>query len=296
MPKVFQQLFQVRHYECDAYGHLNNANYLRYMQEAAFNASADVGYDFARYHKLGSHWLIRYSDIEYLRPLAYGDRIVVTTWVEDFRRVRSIRAYKFQIDGADNIAAQAYTDWVYLDSKTMRPISIPEKMVVAFSPDGGLDQPSPRREYRPISTPSEGVYYSQRNVEWRDLDAEGHVNNAVYLSYIEESGVQVADAYGWSLERLKSQGLGILARRHQIDYRLPALLGDKLKVGTWISEMGRSTAVRNYVIIRPTDEKVLARVSSKYVWIDLNSGKPIRIPTKMREDFSGNFVPDLRPT
>jgi acyl-CoA thioester hydrolase len=81
-----------------------------------------------------------------------------------------------------------------------------------------------------------------------------------------------------------------LARRHQIDYRLPAFLGDELKVGTWISEMGRSTAIRNYVIIRPEDERVLARVSSKYVWINLDSGKPVRIPAEMREDFRENIA------
>jgi acyl-CoA thioester hydrolase len=290
MPKVFQQSFQVRHYECDAYGHLNNANYLRYMQEAAFNASANVGYDFARYRELGSHWLVRYSDIEYLYPLQYGDQIIVDTWVEDFHRVRSIRAYKFRVDGVDKVAAKAYTDWVYLDSKTLRPISIPDRMIRAFSSDGRIDHTSPRRNFHLPTTPSEGVHYSHRSVEWRDLDAEGHVNNAVFLSYIEESGVQVAGVYGWSLERLKGEDIGILARRHQIDYRLPAFLGDELKVGTWISEMGRSTAIRNYVIIRPEDERVLARVSSKYVWINLDSGKPVRIPAEMREDFRENIA------
>jgi acyl-CoA thioester hydrolase len=292
MPKVFQQTFQIRHYECDAYGHLNNANYLRYMQEAAFNASADVGYDLARYRNLGSFWLIRYTDIEYLRPVTYGERIVVETWVEDFRRVRSIRAYNFRVDGVNEVAARAYTDWVYLDRQSMQPKTIPEEMVMAFSPNGGLDDPSPRRKFHPLQTPQEGVYYDHRRVEWRDLDAEGHVNNAVYLSFIEESGIQVAKAYGWSLNRLKIEGVGILARRHQIDYRLPALLGDELRVGTWISDMGSSVVQRNYVIIRTSDEKVLARVSSKYVWVNLNRGKPVRIPAEMREDFIDNYVPD----
>ena len=46
---VHTATFRVRHYECDAYGHLNNANYARYMQEAAFDASAAVGYGKDRY-------------------------------------------------------------------------------------------------------------------------------------------------------------------------------------------------------------------------------------------------------
>ena len=81
----------MRHYECDAYGHVNHANYLRYMQETAFDASAAVGYDVARYEAIGRQWLVRETDITYLRPLVYGDTVIVKTWVADFRRVRSRR-------------------------------------------------------------------------------------------------------------------------------------------------------------------------------------------------------------
>ena len=45
MPKIYERNFRIRFYECDAYGHVNHANYLRFMQEAAIEASADVGYD-----------------------------------------------------------------------------------------------------------------------------------------------------------------------------------------------------------------------------------------------------------
>ena len=53
MPAIHYETFRVRYYECDAYGHLNNTNYLRWMQEAAFAASSAVGYDFARYNEMG---------------------------------------------------------------------------------------------------------------------------------------------------------------------------------------------------------------------------------------------------
>ena len=43
MPLKHERLFRVRFYECDAYGHLNNSNYVRYMQETAFDASAAAG-------------------------------------------------------------------------------------------------------------------------------------------------------------------------------------------------------------------------------------------------------------
>src|SRR5690606_30982183 len=93
MPFTYSRTFRVRYYECDAYGHLNNANYLRYMQETAFDASAAAGYGLQAYEALGHFWLIRETDIEYRRPLRYDDTVTVTTWVANFRRARSQRVY-----------------------------------------------------------------------------------------------------------------------------------------------------------------------------------------------------------
>jgi acyl-CoA thioester hydrolase len=77
MPLTHTRDFRIRHYECDAFGHLNNANYLHYMQEAAFDASAAAGYDGLKYNKLGHYWLIRETDIEYLKPARYGDTLSI---------------------------------------------------------------------------------------------------------------------------------------------------------------------------------------------------------------------------
>lgn len=90
MPLTHIEKFKVRYTECDQYGHVNNVNYLRYMQEAAFDASAAAGYAFKRYDELGQYWLVRETEIEYLKPLTYGDEFELKTWVVDFRRVRPI--------------------------------------------------------------------------------------------------------------------------------------------------------------------------------------------------------------
>ena len=146
-----ERSFRVRHYECDAYGHVNHANYLRYMQEAAFDASAAVGYDVARYEAIGRQWLIRETDITYHRPLTYGDTVIVKTWVADFRRVRSRRIYELRQGDSDAPVATAATEWVFLDSATLRPASIPPEMVAAFwHPDA---TPGDRREAFPVAPP-----------------------------------------------------------------------------------------------------------------------------------------------
>ena len=89
MPLTHERTFRVRYYECDPYGHLNNSNYLRYMQETAFDASAAAGYDLARYQAMERIWWIRSSEIEYLAPVRYNERVTVKTWVENFQRSHS---------------------------------------------------------------------------------------------------------------------------------------------------------------------------------------------------------------
>ncbi|MCC6906283.1 MAG: acyl-CoA thioesterase, partial [Anaerolineae bacterium] len=99
MPRFHSATFPVRHYECDAYGHVNNTNYLRYMEEAAFQASADAGYDHHYYQSSGTTWLIRHTEVEFLQPLFYGDSVTVKTWVADMRHIRSIRMYELTRTG-----------------------------------------------------------------------------------------------------------------------------------------------------------------------------------------------------
>ncbi len=110
MSVVHHETFRVRYCERDAYGHLNNINYLRRMQEAAFGASATIGYDFARYDEIGHLWLVRETDIEYLAPLEYGDEVEVKTWMMDMRRFHSRRACEFTDTRTGRLAARASTD------------------------------------------------------------------------------------------------------------------------------------------------------------------------------------------
>ncbi len=290
MPLVHSRNFRVRHYECDAFGSLNNANFVRYMQETAFDASTAAGYDQARYAELGHHWLIRETDIEYLKPVRYGDTVNVKTWVIDFHRVRSRRAYEFTLFDSGETVAEAVTDWVYLENESAKPATIPEEMISAFFPDGPPTSIPPRRRFPALPAPPTNNFEIHRRVIWQDLDPVQHVNNAVYLNYVEECGMQVLAAHGWPINRMLEDNFAILIRRHQIQYRQPAILGDELIISTWASYVRRSHATRHYVIQRKSDGVQLATVHSLGVWVNLESGKPMRIPEDFLSDFSTNIV------
>lgn len=289
MPLIHERTFQVRHHECDAYGHVNHANFLRYMQETAFDASTAAGYDFDRYERMRRIWTIRETEITYLRPLAYGEAVTVKTWVADFRRVRSRRAYELRQAASGEIVAQAHTDWVFLDRDRMRPVTVPDALRQAFFPEGA---PADRltREPFPKAPPQPcGTFKMVRAVEWRHIDPNQHVNNAMYMAYIEDCGVQVAAAFDWPMTRMMEAGFGIVARRYRIEYKQSAVMDDELEVATWISDVKRATVVRHYTITRVADGALLARAHVLWVWINLESGRPIRIP----DDFLAAFAPNI---
>jgi acyl-CoA thioester hydrolase len=288
MPLTHVRTFQVRYYECDSYGRVNHTNYLRYMQEAAFDASAAAGYGLARYEAINRFWLVRETEIRILRSLRYGDAVEVKTWVADFRRVRSRRIYEFRLTGSEELVASAYTDWAFLDSATGRPVSIPPKMVAAFFPEGPPAVMRPQFPSPPPPPP--GVFRLRRRVEWGDVDGAHHVNNAVYLAYMEDCAICAAAAYGRPLERMRADGFVILARRHHIEYRQPALLGDELELATWLSDVGRTSAVRHYTVWRMSDGALLARARSLLEWADAETEQAVSFPSAFLEDLAPNIA------
>jgi acyl-CoA thioester hydrolase len=260
------------------------------MQEAAFDASAAANYDLDKYRQIGKYWLIRETDIEYLQPVKYNDIIEVRTWVIDFHRVRSRRAYEFVRSGSSDLVARAVTDWVLLDHQTGQPTRVPEEITSAFFPEGIPEAFPPRPAFPSLPAPPDGKFTMQRRVVWQDIDSAQHVNNAIYLVFVEECGMQVIAAHDWPVQRMLAEGFAILIRRHQIQYYTPAVLDDDLTITTWVSSVKRSTATRHYEIRRCTDNQRIAIVHSLGVWVDLKSGKPIRIPEQLLTDFSPNIV------
>ena len=283
MPREYRRRFRVRIYESDACGHVSNANYLRYMQQAAAEASADVGYDPARYGALGTLWLIRETGIEYLRPVRPEQVLEVRTWVADFRRVVSRRRYAMTADGQP--VAEAYTDWVYVDRATQLPVRIPPEMALAFMPEGGAGEAADRKPIEAPDPPAQPVRIVH-HVEWGDLDHAGHVNNAVYVNLLEESGIRAGQAAGWRMERLTEHGLAVVARSHRIQYLRPALHGDDLEIDTWLSNVRRVSALRHYIVRRLSDGSVLARAETRVAILRWEDMTPAAMPEAMRHAFA----------
>jgi len=116
-----------------------------------------------------------------------------------------------------------------------------------------------------------------------DIDEQKHVNNTVYLRWIQE----VATAHWKSLASAEAQAaIGWVVLRHEIDYRLPAAAGDEIVLRTWVGQASRLKFERFTEIHRKIDNRLLAEGRTLWVPIDVRTGKPTRVATELRAHFS----------
>lgn len=132
MRRVFGQTFTAPVEAIDVNGHVNNLEYLRWMQEIATRHSASQGWDLERYVQTQTSWVIRSHTIEYLRPAFAGDSLTLLTWIAGFGENSSPRKYLFLRSSDQQVLARAETMWVFIDARVGRPSRIPEEFRSAF--------------------------------------------------------------------------------------------------------------------------------------------------------------------
>jgi acyl-CoA thioester hydrolase len=129
----------------------------------------------------------------------------------------------------------------------------------------------------PFEHPS--AHVMELAVEARDIDAYDHVNNAVYLTWLDRAAWSHSAALGVPLEQCLGVRRGMAALRTEIDFVRAALLGDRVRVATWIADSdGRLRVERRFHVVRAADQATLARARTEYVCINLDTGRAVRMP------------------
>ena len=114
--------------------------------------------------------------------------------------------------------------------------------------------------------------YSQPiDVRFADLDALGHVNHAVFITYMEHARTRWYGAY---LDGRPFNDEGFLIARVEIDYRKPIFLGDPVRVDLRCTHVGHSSFALAYRLIRDGDQVVLAEGQTVQVMFDIGTHRP----------------------
>jgi acyl-CoA thioester hydrolase len=116
-----------------------------------------------------------------------------------------------------------------------------------------------------------------------DIDEQNHVNNTVYLRWVQD----VATAHWRAVASAKAQEtIGWVVLRHEIDYKGPATLGDEVLLRTWVGKATRLTFERFTEIRRNRDGRLLSEARTLWCPIDAQTGRPVRVSAEVRSRFS----------
>jgi acyl-CoA thioester hydrolase len=278
MTHVYTRRFHVRGYEVNGVNRVHDRVLLDYIQQAAYEASADVGFDTRRYDELGTVWVIRRQTLVALVAITYGDVIEIKTWVSDFRRVRSNREYELRRVSDGCVMAVAQADWVYIDTATLFPRRIPADIVALLGPSGvsALDLAAPIEQ-------TEGVcgrpFAYRHQVKSYELDNLRHVNNAHYLDWLSQARVDALAACGFAPDatgiRLSELDLTPALLRCEIEYLSPATASDVVEVSSRIVAASSTQLTWEHRMTRGAERVVEAEAT---ICLQDSQGRAVPVP------------------
>ena len=113
------------------------------------------------------------------------------------------------------------------------------------------------------------------------VDRNGHVNNVAYIQWLQDASVRHAQASG-CLAATTAAGASWVVRMHHIEYLAPAFAGDTLTMLTWVVNFQKVRSLRKYKIIRTASQAVVARAETDWVFVNVKTGRPLKIPDEVK--------------
>jgi len=120
-------------------------------------------------------------------------------------------------------------------------------------------------------------YVHRETVRFRDVDALGHVNNAVFLTYLEEARI------GFLLPK-GAEASGMILARVEIDFRAPLRTGDELEIGVRPAGVGTKSFELEYQV--RAGDTLAAEAKTVLVSFDYATGRSVEVPQAWREAFA----------
>lgn len=264
----------VRHYDLDLRGQVAPATLFRYLEEAAIRGSAHFGFDLAWYEARKQFWVIRTLQLERVCAPGYGDELEVRTWVSSLGRVRSDRNYEIRRPRDNRRVARAIANWVYLDAATLTPTRIPPEIVAIFEAGEAPALPPIGKVNLDSDAPALFEHRSTRHAQYYEADSARHVNNAVYVEWVEEAVRAALTAMGYAL-KLDGSTPFPWFHRHALEYVRSALPGDKIRLDARLVCRGKTRGDWQVRITTCDTCEDILRARTVMLWVDAR-GQPIR--------------------
>jgi len=135
----------------------------------------------------------------------------------------------------------------------------------------------------------EPVYSYEFIIPGSAVDENGHVNNVMYVQWMQDAAVRHYEAMGGT-QPTQAIGATWVVRSHLVEYLRPAFEGERIQVLTWVVNMRRVRSLRRYRFVRVADDLLLVRGETDWVFVDAKSGAPRAIPAEVAGLFT--LVPE----
>ena len=134
-----------------------------------------------------------------------------------------------------------------------------------------------------MSSTSEFAYRHRLSVRFRDCDGMGHVNHAVYFTYLEQCRL----TFWRELTGKAAPNTRVIVARAECDYKAPAFFGDELEVRLRVGDIGRSSFGLEYDIVHAEKNHLVATGKTVLVSYDYGAAKSVPLPDAARALLEG---------
>ena len=121
-------------------------------------------------------------------------------------------------------------------------------------------------------------------VKAEDIDDLNHAGNFHYVKWMQQAAIAHSAANGWPQKKYAELGAGWVVRSHKIIYLKPALVGESIRIKTWVANMKSVTSLRHYEMFNDRGD-VLARAETDWAFVNYEKQKPVRIPQEVASSF-----------
>jgi acyl-CoA thioester hydrolase len=125
------------------------------------------------------------------------------------------------------------------------------------------------------------IYSKRFAVPAAAIDRQGHVNNLAYVAWMQDVAIEHSAAVGWPMDRYLTLGAGWVVRSHFVEYLRPAFAGQQLAIHTWVPEFTQRSTPRRYLFVREDDRQLLAQAETRWVFVDLATGRRRALPGEL---------------
>ncbi len=234
----YSKQYNIRSYECDRNNNLRILTLMNILQDMADVDAAQRGFGLQFCIDNGMTWVGSSYALEISRLPKIHENITIETWPSAKNKLSAYRDFEVFGENGESII-KASSQWVLIDLKRWRPISVEENMPLHMP----ISERAVNTDFPKIAEVVEGNSQFKFRVRFDDIDLNKHINNAVYIL--------------WACEAVESEfRLAHNPAKIEINFRKEGYMGEKIMVTTKMDGLKSYHSIRTY---DSDNERELAR-------------------------------------